>query len=338
MIRIARMPRLIVLALVLLVACKGGKSSKGRDAGVTGDGGVDPTELAGKLDKQCVAGDLEACRNLGVMYAEGVGVSPDPRRATALFAQACNGKNLSACNHLALALAEGMGVERNPQKAVEVYQQACDGGHMMACRNLGLMLRDGRGVPQDLARADKLLDTACKGKVPFACTNAGDLDAVIASKAQNPAPHWKSAVAHYKQGCETGDPTGCRQIGIAYLEARGLPRSTAAAAVWFERGCVADDPIACRVLGAMLIDGVGVARDYKRGQELLTRACDRKDDEACRLMKIAASPEAGDGGVPGSLVDGGLPLTTTDAASGAGSGPPVIPLDGGSFDAPSKTH
>ena len=209
---------------------------------------------------------------------------------------------------------------------------------MLACLNLGLMLRDGRGVPADLQRADKLLDLACKGKVPFACTNAGDLDAMIAAKAPTPAPHWKNAIAHYKQGCESGDPTGCRQIGIAYLEARGLPRSTAAASVWFERACVADDPIACRVLGAMLIDGVGVPRDYKRGQELLTRACDRKDDEACRLMAIAAQPAAGDGGVPNSLSDGGLPLTAGDAGSGSASGTPVLPHDGGSYDAASKTH
>jgi hypothetical protein len=154
------------------------------------------------------------------------------------------------------------------------------------------MLRDGRGVPADLPRAAKLLDRACKGKVPFACTNAGDLDAMLAAKATSPAPHWKSAIGHYKLGCEAGDPTGCRQIGIAYLEARGLPRSTAAAAVWFERACVGDDPLACRVLGAMLIDGVGVARDEKRGQELLARACDRKDDEACRLMKTVADRAA----------------------------------------------
>ena len=70
----------LVVAIACTSACKGNKASKGRDAGA-GDGGIDPTELAGKLDKQCVAGNLEACRALGVMYAEGVGVSPDPKRA-----------------------------------------------------------------------------------------------------------------------------------------------------------------------------------------------------------------------------------------------------------------
>lgn len=318
--------RALALVFLVLVACKSGKPAK-KDAAVAaaGDGGVDPSTVAAQLDKKCIAGDFEACRNLGVMYAEGLGVTADHKRATALFAQACNGKNLSACNALALALAEGMGVEKNPERAAEVYQQACDGGYMMACRNLGLMLRDGRGVPADLERAAELLERACKGKVPFACTNAGDLDVMQASQATGAAAaaHYKRAIAHFKEGCEAGDPTGCRQIGIAYIEGKGLPRSTTAAAVWFERACVADDAIGCRVLGAMLVDGVGVPRDHKRGQELLTRACDRKDDEACRLLKIAADPAAGDAGVPGSLPDAGKVSAPTDAASN---------------DAPSKAH
>jgi TPR repeat protein len=313
MIRIAPMVRVVTVVVLVLAACKSGKQAKRDDAAT---GAPEPAEVAGRLDKKCVAGDLEACRNLGVMYAEGVGVSPDPKRATALFAQACNGKNLSACNHLALALAEGIGVKQNPARAIEVYEQACDGGYRLACRNLALMLRDGRGVEVDLERSAKLLDEACNANVPFACTNAGDLDAMLAVKGgPGAAARWKSAIAHYQQGCEAKDPTGCRQIGIAYLEARGLPKSTSAAAVWFERGCVADDPIACRILGAMLVDGVGVPQNLTRGQELLTRACDRKDDEACRLMTIAAHPAAGDAGVQNALRDGSLPLTAGDAGS-----------------------
>lgn len=318
------MSRALAFVVLALVACKSGKSAK-KDAAVAaaGDGGVDPSAVAAQLDKKCLAQDFEACRNLGVMYAEGLGVPADPKRATALFAQACNGKNLSACNALALSLAEGMGVERNPERAAEVYQQACDGGHMMACRNLGLMLRDGRGLNADLERAAGLLDKACKGRVPFACTNAGDLEVMRASEGGSAASgHYKRAIAYFKEGCEAGDPTGCRQIGIAYIEGKGLPKSTTAAAVWFERACVADDPIGCRVLGAMLVDGVGVSRDLERGRQLLARACDRKDDEACRLAKIAGGP-TGDAGVPGSQPP---------------SGEPSPPSDSGSVDAASKTR
>jgi TPR repeat protein len=272
---------LLVAMFAIATGCSSRPARLPEDA-APGDGGIDPFEMAGRLDHRCVAGDLEACRNLAVMYAEGTTVSADPRRATALFTQACNGGNLKACYHLALALAEGMGTERQPAKAVEVYQKACDGGEKLACRNLGVLLRDGRGVPADLPRAAVLLDKACKGGVPFACTSAGDLDAVRALKGG--AARYKEMIAHYRQGCDTGDPTACRQIGLAFLEGKGVPKSSNTAAVWLERACMPDDPIACRVLGVMKLQGVGLPRDAERGKQMLVRACEAKDDEACRAL------------------------------------------------------
>jgi TPR repeat protein len=301
---------LLVAMFAIAIGCssKPGKAPPPDDA-APGDGGVDPVELAGRFDRKCVAGDLEACRNLGVMYFEGTGVSPDLRRATALFGQACTGGNMPACNHLALAFSEGMGVDRQPAKAVEVYQKACDGGYKLACRNLGLMLRDGRGVPVDLARAEVLFDKACKGGVPFACTNAGDVDAIRAVKGG--AARYKEMVAHYKQGCDAGDPTACRQIGIAYLEGKGLPKSTSAASVWLERACMPDDPVACRLLGVMKLQGAGIPRDAEHGKQMLVRACDAKDAEACRVLKSMA--EGGGGDDAGVVGDGGVIDATPDA-------------------------
>ena len=81
-----------------------------------------------------------------------------------------------------------------------------------------------------------------------------------------------------------------RQLGVAYLEGHGLPRSTTAAAVWLERACVPDDAVACRLLGAMTLQGVGVAKDPERGRQLLARACDAKDAEACHLLHPDTPP------------------------------------------------
>lgn len=300
MIRTDSVKALLVAMVAVAIGCSSRSSKPSIEDAGTGDGGVDPVELAGLYDRQCVGGDLEACRDLGVMYSEGTGVSRDLQRAAKLFVQACNGGNLSACNNLALAYLEGIGIERQPTKAAEVYQKACDGGYKLACRNLGLMLRDGRAMPADLARAAALLDRACKGGVPFACTNAGDVDAMRAIKGG--AARYKEMLGHYKQGCDAGDPTSCRQLGIAYLEGKGLPKSTSAAAVWLERACMPDDPVGCRLLGLMRLQGLGVPRDAERGKQLLTRACDAKDDLACRMLRTAAengSPPD-DAGVVGS--------------------------------------
>jgi TPR repeat protein len=290
-------------ALILIVCASCSSKSKlpstGDDAGATT---VEPADRAAALDKKCAAGDLESCRQLGVMYQDGTGVSVDARRATQLFNLACAGNNVSACNNLALNLSEGIGVDRNAARAIEVYQKACDGGFALACRNLGLMLRDGHGgATPDLGRAALLLDKACKANVTFACKNAGDLDAAVAVKT-TPA-RWKQALAHYKQGCDAGDSTACRQIGLLYLDGKGLPKSTTAASVWLERACVGDDALACRVFGAMVVDGVGVAKpDVERGKQLLQRACDAKDDTACQLVKkVDEAVGSGSGSAGGAI-------------------------------------
>ena len=195
-------------------------------------------------------------------------------------------------NQTALALTEGLGVAKDPAKAIEVYQRTCDAGYKLACRNLGLMFRDGRGIPADLERAAKLLDTACTGRAPFACTNAGDLDAMRAGMGDalgSAEAHGRQMIAHYKKGCDDGDPTSCRQMGIAYLKGIGLPTSSSAAAVWLDRGCRAEDPVACRVLGAMRMQGKGVDQDTELGKKLLSRACALKDAEACTEMKAPGS-------------------------------------------------
>ncbi len=284
------MLRLLVL-VVAVTACSRAKTKQPEDARESED--LAPADLAARSDKKCAAGDLEACRKLAIMYQEGVGVSRDPKRALAMLDKACAAGNTAACNNLGLTLGEGSGIDKDAPRAVAAFQRACDGGNNLACRNLGLLLRDGRGVPVDQARAEALLDKACKGGVPFACTNAGDLDAALAAKGG--AGRLKQALAHYKQGCDAGDPTGCRHIGIAYLEGKAMPRSTSAAGVWLERACMQDDPIACRLLGALVLQGAGVTRDYERGKQLLARACDAKDDEACRLLQLANAPA--DGGV-----------------------------------------
>jgi hypothetical protein len=295
------------LLLVLIVACGGKKD----ETGETGSGSSS-AQVAEAFDKKCVGGDVEACRNLAVLYTEGVGVTKDLKRAAALFAQACSGNSLAACNHMGLVFAEGMGVEKNPVEAAKMFARACDGGHGLACKNLGLMLRDGRGVEKDLELAEQALDKACKAEIPFACTNAGDLDRVIASGAKDDAAR-NAAFAkmreHYQKGCDTTlpakaiDVTACRQLGIAYLEGTGVPKTAGAAAVWLAKACSpvasdGDDPIACRLLGMMKVDGVGLPRDPEGGVRALTRACDKKDKQACdglALVKAGSATGSGSG-------------------------------------------
>jgi len=128
---------------------------------------------------------------------------------------------------------------------------------------------------------------------------------------------WKQAINHYKSGCDAGDPTACRAIGLAYLEGKGLPKSPSAAAVWLERACLPDDPVACRLLGQMVSQGVGVPKaDPERGKQLLVRACDAKDAEACSLLQ-----GSGAGSGSGSDAAGAGSADGSGSASGSASAP-----------------
>lgn len=301
----ARLEVTLCAVLIACAACKdkpapptaGPAATAPRDGGLqpvprSADGGVDRASLAAAFDGKCVAGELEACRNLAIMYSEGAGVPADPVRAAALFAQACNGGHVASCNHLALAYEKGDGVAQDRSQAIAAYERACTGNYPLACRNLGLLLRTS-----DEPRAATLLDRACGAKVPFACTNAGTLDAEIAvrlSRGGGAAPELaarkKLMVGHFKAGCDAGEASACRQLAILYYDGFGLPRSAPAAAVWFKKACDGDDAVACRALGGLLRAGDGVPRDEPRARALFDKACARKDTQACDLAR--ATPAA----------------------------------------------
>src|SRR5262245_28615576 len=149
------MRRLALLAAFLALAgCK-----KDKPAALEEDPAKKIVEtLTAQCDKEK---KLESCRALGVLYADGTGVTADPARARELFTRACEGGVTKACNNLGLLYASGIGVEPDPPRAAALYQRACDGNDPLACRNLGLMLLDGRGVTADPARAATLFEKGC---------------------------------------------------------------------------------------------------------------------------------------------------------------------------------
>jgi serine/threonine protein kinase len=94
--------------------------------------------------RNCNAGILPGCVNLGVMYMNGYGAEKDENRAVALFQQACDGGYLLGCAHLGGMYLSGRGVSRDVRKAAALFQQACDGGNTFGCTRLDNLRRNGR--------------------------------------------------------------------------------------------------------------------------------------------------------------------------------------------------
>jgi len=106
------------------------------------------------LRKAANDGYVPAQVQIGVMYAEGVGVHQNNHRAVEWFKLASQLSNNSEANfYLGEAYFRGVGVPQDYGTTVPHYQKAARGGHPVAQYIIGTMFEAGWGVRQDLIQA-----------------------------------------------------------------------------------------------------------------------------------------------------------------------------------------
>jgi TPR repeat protein len=106
------------------------------------------------------AGRPSAQALLGWMYANGVGVPADPRRAAALYLDAARKYDFAAQNNLGEMYENGIGVPKSARFAVGWYRQAAQAGFAAAQFNLGRLYALGVGVKKDPVTARLWLERA----------------------------------------------------------------------------------------------------------------------------------------------------------------------------------
>ena len=98
-------------------------------------------------------GDAGAQYNLGLMYEQGYGVTPDIKKATAWFEKAAEQGEANAQYRLGSLYYHGQGVPRNVQLAAAWYKKAAEQGHPQAQAALGNLYLSGEGVSRDSSKA-----------------------------------------------------------------------------------------------------------------------------------------------------------------------------------------
>ncbi len=208
------------------------------------------TSLRGRLEleESCLAGQSDACFQVGQSYEAGrAGFPHDLSRAAQSYGRGCDLEDARACNGIGCALEYGDGVGRDPHEATAYFERSCHLGEVIGCANVGYMAEHGEGTPRDLTRARSLYRGACVG----------------------------------------GELYGCLHVDMLDAQRTGVPRDSEGALAYWEHGCDHDRSArACAFVSILYLDGHdGGARDEAKSLRAMSRACDFGDRRACEWVK-----------------------------------------------------
>jgi TPR repeat protein len=106
------------------------------------------------LQRVVKQGYVPAQVQIGVMYADGVGVEQNNHRAVEWFKLATRLSNNPEANfYMGEAYFRGLGVPQDYGNAVPHYEKVARGGHPIAQYIVGTMYESGWGLRQDMIRA-----------------------------------------------------------------------------------------------------------------------------------------------------------------------------------------
>ena len=98
-------------------------------------------------------GDRVAQFNMGINYANGLGVAKDLVQAVFWYRKAADQGYVQAQNNLGYYYAKGLGLPKDFVQAVTWYRMAADQGYAQAQFNLGIRFEKGEGVAKDFVQA-----------------------------------------------------------------------------------------------------------------------------------------------------------------------------------------
>ncbi len=146
---VLRFPVALVLSIVCLAAPAWADFKAGADAYQRGDYATALREWQPLAEQ----GQALAQYNLGLLYANGKGVSKDDAQAQQWYEKAAAQGHADAQVNLGILYDYGRGVAQDYKKAVYWYRLSAKQGNELAQRQLGLMFERGDGVPQDYVQA-----------------------------------------------------------------------------------------------------------------------------------------------------------------------------------------
>jgi hypothetical protein len=186
-------------------------------------------QLLRPLAEQGVA---RAQNGIGVMYANGRGVSHDEAQAAAWFQKAADQGYAKAQAYLGYSHKYGLGVPKDYVKAVALLQTAAEHGEALAQTSLGLMYSIGEGAARDEVKAAEFYRKAADQGIAIAQNNLGSMYA----RGQGVPQDYVQAAEWYRKAAAQGNANAQLSLGASYNRGAGVPQDYVQAYKWFTIG------------------------------------------------------------------------------------------------------
>lgn len=225
------------------------------------------------LRAKAAAGDAEAEYQLGLIYDEGRKVDRDPAQALRWYRTAAEHGHVLAALNTGVLYDSGSGVPRDAVAAAFWYRKAADADNGRAAYNLGLLYENGDGVPRDQKQALVWHQKAQRAGIAAAGAKVAAL-----SPKPAPARIEQSALPALDQPADAPDGKRDERLRMAlakdYAPGASAEDDQAVAALIRAAADGGDAQAACN-LGMRYVNGRGVARDWAQGESWLRRAAQR---------------------------------------------------------------
>lgn len=176
--------------------------------------------------------------------------------------------------------AEGLGGSKNDELAAYWAQKAAAAGISQAKFNLSNMYEEGRGVPRDIRKTIALLEELALEHHADAAFN---LAHVHATGRDDYPQDFEKAAYWYRISANQGFSFAQRNLGLLYLQGKGVPKDVASATQWMRKAAERDNRRAQLDYGLMRMLGVGAPADADDAKLWLARAA--QDPAVLQLLQ-----------------------------------------------------
>ncbi len=213
---------------------------------------------------------------LGVMHADGNGVTRDYGAALKLFRDAAKKDHPLASFNLAVMLANGWGTAPDDADAIAQFHRAAAGYDPLSMQILGDVYARGRGVVADPVAADRWWKKA--GERPQALPE-GHRNPLRIAQLGRVEPDSAALVAWYERLARAGELWAQNYVGHLYEAGQWVTQDYTTAQTWYRRAAEAGFSPAQMSMAMLYSNGLGVERDPVESRRWMMmgvhQSCDR---------------------------------------------------------------